>query len=77
VLGGELIDRVVQNEHLITLILILLQDGRALDGVKRVTGKVENSVLVFLHAGDVLIKRDPAVGLLSGVEPNSKKQILD
>jgi len=68
VLRGELVDWVVKDKNLIALVGILLEDWASENGVFRVTRKIQNSVLVVLHAADVLIKREESVWVVSGLE---------
>jgi len=68
VLRGELVDRVIKDKYLVALVGILLEDWASENGVFRVTRKIQNSVLVVLHAADVLIKREESVWVVSGLE---------
>ena len=71
VLRGELVDWVIKDKNLIALVGILLEDWASENGVFRVTRKIQNSVLVVLHAADVLIKREESVWVVSGLESTS------
>ena len=73
-LGGELIDGVVQNEHLVALLGVLLKNGTAENGVFGVTRQVKNRVLVILHSADVFVERDPAVWLSGRVESKQARK---
>ena len=73
----ELVDGVVEDEHLVALLRVLLQDGAPEDRVLRVAGQVENRVLVVLHSADILIERYEAVGLLCSVESGKKSRKTD
>lgn len=68
VLRGELVDWVIKDKNLVALVGILLEDWASENGVFRVTRKIQNSVLVVLHAADVLIKREESVWVVSGLE---------
>lgn len=68
VLRGELVDWVIKDKYLVALVGILLEDWASENGVFRVTRKIQNSVLVVLHAADVLIKREESVWVVSGLE---------
>ena len=71
VLRGELVDWVIKDKNLVALVGILLEDWASENGVFRVTRKIQNSVLVVLHAADVLIKREESVWVVSGLESTS------
>lgn len=68
VLRGELVDWVVKDKYLVALVGILLEDWASENGVFRVTRKIQNGVLVVLHAADVLIEREESVWVVSGLE---------
>jgi len=52
----EFVDRFGQQKYLVPLFFVLLNDRAVEDGGFAVSRKVKNSVLVFLHARDVLIE---------------------
>ena len=71
-LRGELVDGIVEDEHLIALLDVLGKDGAPKDRVLRVARQIENRVLVVLHAANVLIKRDKSIWLLRCVESKTR-----
>ena len=67
-LSGEFIDGVIKDQNFVTLLGVLLQDRASENRFLGVSREVKNSVLVVLHAADVLVEGDETFRLLSGVE---------
>ena len=75
VLGGELINWVIKNEHFIALLDVLLKDWATLDGVKGVSREVKDGVLVILHAGNIFIKGYGTFWVVGGMESKQNDKI--
>jgi predicted TPR repeat methyltransferase len=69
VFNAEFVDGVPEQQNLVASRNVLLKDGVLEDLFFVVSGKVQDGVLVVLHAADVLIKRGHFRFVFSGVKP--------
>ena len=71
-LGCELVNGVIKDQHFVALLFILLEDGALENGIFGVASQVQNRILVVLHAGNIFVERGKLVWVVSRLEPRKK-----